>query len=141
MMVQFRTDATEIHTDHKVTSPRLAMAHMPATGVSGLDLYAKDENGKWRWVSVTRPATQHMKLTIAKDLKPGPRDYAIYLPLYNGTEALKIGVPAGNSFTHRTRTGKTNRLLRHINYARRMCIATGNATPGNSGPAAESPCH
>lgn len=98
MMVQFRTDATEIHADHKVTSPRLAMPHMPATGVSGLDLYAKDENGKWRWVSVTRPASQQMKLVIAQGLRPGLRDYAVYLPLYNGTETLKIGVPAGSTF-------------------------------------------
>ncbi|MCA9058514.1 MAG: hypothetical protein KDA85_08445, partial [Planctomycetaceae bacterium] len=72
--------------------------HMPATGVSGLDLYATDTDGTWRWVQVVRPTEQQMKLAIASDLNPGPRDYAVYLPLYNGTEYLKIGVPQGCRF-------------------------------------------
>jgi lysophospholipase L1-like esterase len=98
MMVQFRTDATTIHADYAVTSEKLAMPHMPATGVSGLDLYAKDDAGKLRWVSVVQPVKQQMNVVVAKDLAAGMRDYAVYLPLYNGTESLKIGIPAGHSF-------------------------------------------
>ena len=37
---------------------------MPATGVSGVDLYARDANGKWKWVQVTKPATQEVKAEI-----------------------------------------------------------------------------
>lgn len=98
MMVLFRTDATAINVDHLVTSANLALPHMPATGVSGLDLYARDTDGHWRWVAVTRPNAQHMKTQIVSGLRPGMRDYAIYLPLYNGTESLKIGVPANSKF-------------------------------------------
>ena len=98
MMVRFRTNATEIHADYAVSSSNLAMAHMPATGVSGLDLYAKDTDGSWRWVSVVRPNAQAMKTMIVDGLRPGLRDYAVYLPLYNGTERLSIGVPTGNAF-------------------------------------------
>ncbi len=92
MVVRFQTDATEIHIDHTVTSSRLAMPHMPATGVSGLDLYARDDRGMLRWVSVTRPTAQTTRGPIVTGLRPGSREYAIYLPLYNGTESLKIGV-------------------------------------------------
>ncbi|KAA5538911.1 hypothetical protein FYK55_26100 [Roseiconus nitratireducens] len=98
MLVRFRTDATEIHADHAVTSANLAMPHMPATGVSGLDLYATDDEGNWRWVAVSRPTQQHMKVSLVSGLRPGMRDYAVYLPLYNGTESLKIGVAAGARF-------------------------------------------
>ncbi|MCA9064872.1 MAG: SGNH/GDSL hydrolase family protein, partial [Planctomycetaceae bacterium] len=98
MLVRFRTNATKIHADYAVTSPNLAMPHMPATGVSGLDLYATDTEGKWRWVSVVRPDAQAMKPVLASELNPGTRDYAVYLPLYNGTEYLKIGVPADATF-------------------------------------------
>lgn len=98
MLVRFRTDATEIWADYTVTSPRLEMAHMPATGVSGLDLYAETDDGHWRWVSVVRPNAQHMQTQLISGLAPGERNYAAYLPLYNGTETLKIGVPAGASF-------------------------------------------
>jgi lysophospholipase L1-like esterase len=98
MMVHFRTDATEIHVDYGVTSSNLAMPHMPATGVSGLDLYAKDSDGRSKWVTVLAPKTQQSKQKLISGLAPGERDYSIYLPLYNGTEFLKIGVPDGAKF-------------------------------------------
>lgn len=99
MSVRFRTDATSIWADYKVTSSNLAMPHMPATGVSGLDLYAQTEEGDWRWVSVVKPTKQEAKVNVISGLLPGERNYMIYLPLYNGTEHLKIGVPAGASFS------------------------------------------
>ena len=98
MMVRFRTDATTIHADYAVTSARVGMPHMPATGVSGLDLYATDDDGQWRWVAVTHPTKRELNVVLTRGLKPGPRDFAVYLPLYNGTEHLKIGVPAGCLF-------------------------------------------
>lgn len=98
MMVRFRTEATEIYVDYGVTSANLAMPHMPATGVSGLDLYAADTDGTWKWVAVVAPTTQQTKKSVVSGLLPGERDYAFYLPLYNGTEFLKIGVPASASF-------------------------------------------
>ena len=38
MMVRFKTDATAISVHYKVTKSNLGMPHMPATGVSGVDL-------------------------------------------------------------------------------------------------------
>ncbi|MBT5017781.1 SGNH/GDSL hydrolase family protein [bacterium] len=99
MSVRFRTNATSIWADYKVTSSNLSMPHMPATGVSGLDLYAQTEEGEWRWVSVVKPTKQEAKVNVISGLLPGERNYMIYLPLYNGTEHLKIGVPDGTSFT------------------------------------------
>ncbi len=93
MLARFRTDATQISIDYQVTSARLAMSHMPATGVSGVDLYAEDERGQWRWLAVTRPAAQTTRGELISGLRRGARNYAAYLPLYNGTEYLKIGVP------------------------------------------------
>jgi hypothetical protein len=98
LMFRFRTDATTIYAHYKVTKPQLAQPHMPATGVSGLDLYARDQDGKWRWVQVARPGAQEMKIRLADGLDAGEREYAIYLPLYNGVEFLHVGVPAGKQF-------------------------------------------
>ena len=67
MMVRFKTDATAIHVHYKVVKAALGMPHMPATGVSGVDLYARDDAGKWRWVQVTRPATQEIKAEVIKE--------------------------------------------------------------------------
>lgn len=98
MVFRFKTDATSIWADYKLSKAKLEMPHMPATGVSGLDLYARDAQGKWRWVMVTRPAAQQVKAEIQGGLAPGEREYAAYLPLYNGVESLSIGVPKGAKF-------------------------------------------
>ncbi|QEG38263.1 hypothetical protein UC8_02180 [Roseimaritima ulvae] len=98
MMVRFKTDATAIHVHYKLKKGNLAMAHMPATGVSGVDLYARDEDGRWRWVQVTRPSSQEIKTQIISGLAAGEREYAAYLPLYNGVQFMSIGVKPGSHF-------------------------------------------
>lgn len=97
-MFRFRTDATTIFVHYKVTKSQLAMPHMPATGVSGLDLYARDRAGQWRWVQVARPSTPEIKIRLADGLDAGEREYALYLPLFNGVEFLNVGVPEGKKF-------------------------------------------
>ncbi|MBL8868932.1 MAG: SGNH/GDSL hydrolase family protein [Planctomycetaceae bacterium] len=98
MLVRFETDAAEIHVDYKVTSSNLAMPHMPATGVSGLDLYGVDPTGAWKWIAVYAPKAQENQGAIISGLDGVRREYVIYLPLYNGTEHLRIGVPKSHSF-------------------------------------------
>lgn len=98
MMVRFQTDSPTIHVNYELRSDRLAMPHMPATGVSGVDLYARDAAGKWKWVQVTRPAAKTIKVEMISGLAPGTREYAAYLPLYNGVEFVKIGVAEKSRF-------------------------------------------
>lgn len=98
MMVRFKTDASALHVHYKLTKANIAMPHMPATGVSGVDFYARDESGTWRWVMVSKPAAQEVRVEVIKGLAPGVREYAAYLPLYNGVEMLKIGVSKGAGF-------------------------------------------
>ncbi len=97
MCVRFVTDSPSIHVRYELLLERLAMPHMPATGVSGLDLYAQNSQGIDRWVAVVKPDGKVIETEIAKDLAPGSRRYTIYLPLYNGVESLVIGVPAGET--------------------------------------------
>lgn len=98
MMVRFKTDATVIWADYTVRKDRLASPNMTAIGASGLDLYARDEQGKWRWVGVTRPDRNPVRQQIIAGLKPGYREYAAYLPLYNGVERMTLGVPPDAKF-------------------------------------------
>jgi hypothetical protein len=98
MMVRFKTDATSIDVDYKLRSEILSFPHMAASGVSGVDLYARDLAGKWRWVETTKPKMQAVKWEVIKGLSPEWREYAIYLPLYNGVDSFEIGVPKGARF-------------------------------------------
>ncbi|RMF43801.1 MAG: hypothetical protein D6753_04205 [Planctomycetota bacterium] len=94
MLVRFKTDATTIAARWSLTSERLAMPHMPATGVSGLDLYVRDQAGRWRWLAVGRPtAFPQNTATLVRGLPAGTREYLLYLPLYNGVLRVEVGVP------------------------------------------------
>ena len=97
MCVRFVTDATTIHARWTLTKAKLEMPHMAATGVSGLDLYAKDDQGRWRWVAVGKPTAQTTTQKLAEGITPGKREYLIYLPLYNGVSSVEVGVPVANS--------------------------------------------
>ena len=98
MVARFKTDALAIYARYTVSKKQIGMPHMPATGVSGLDLYARDDAGAWRWVMVTKPTEQTVEAVVISGLAPGMREYAAYLPLYYGVESLEIGVPAGATF-------------------------------------------
>jgi len=102
MSVRFVTDSPNLCVRYNLHLERLDMTHMPATGVSGLDLYANDDEGRDRWVAVVRPDKQQMNTSIAKDLSPGSRSYTLYLPLYNGVDDLEVGILKGKSFTPMT---------------------------------------
>jgi hypothetical protein len=93
MAVRFVTDATAISARWTLRKERLAMAHMPASGVSGLDLYVSD-HGAWHWLGGGRPDKSPTdQKDLVKGLKPARREYLLYLPLYNGVEEVKLGVP------------------------------------------------
>jgi len=95
LCARFETDATSLHARWTLTSATLAMPHMPATGVSGLDLYARTDEGGWRWLAVGKPTGQTTSARLVQDLVPGRREYLLYLPLYNGVSSVEIGVPEG----------------------------------------------
>ena len=98
LCVRFVTDATTIHARWTLTSARLEMNHMPATGVSGLDLYANtktvdEAGGKFRWLAVGRPTAKSNSVKLVSGIPKGSREYMLYLPLYNGVESVEIGIP------------------------------------------------
>ena len=94
---RFVTDATTLHARWALTSDRLDMPHMPATGVSGLDLYVKGDDGRWKWLAIGPAKAQTNSVPLVTDLPAGRREYLLYLPLYNGVSKVEIGVPEGAS--------------------------------------------
>lgn len=98
LCVRFVTDAPAIQARWTLTSDRLAMPHMPATGVSGVDLYAKSDDGKWLWLAVGQPknGVTHTAQLVS-GLPAGKREYLLYLPLYNGVSSVEIGIPKENA--------------------------------------------
>lgn len=102
MAIRFQTSASDVKVRYRLKSPGLDMVHMPATGVSGVDLYGQVEDGSFRWVNVARPGAQDVNATLAAKIDAvedeAGRQYMAYLPLYNGIEKIEFGVPTGSAF-------------------------------------------
>jgi hypothetical protein len=110
LCVGFATDATDIRARWTVTSKNLAMPHMPASGVSGLDLYVKAGGGRWRWLGSARPKEgPTTSATLAAGLPDGRREYRLYLPLYNGVSSVEIGIPGGRVLARAAPRGPAHR--------------------------------
>ncbi len=99
LCVRFLTDSPEIKVRWTLTSGRLAMPHMTATGVSGLDLYVRGDDGRPHWLASGQPKEPgaSQSATLAKGLPAGRREYLLYLPLYNGVTSVEVGVDDGHA--------------------------------------------
>ncbi|MDR2706362.1 MAG: SGNH/GDSL hydrolase family protein [Planctomycetaceae bacterium] len=97
LIIRFKTNASKIQVRHQVAG-NLSMPHMTTVGSSGLDLYARDNNGHWRWAGSSKPTAKKYEETILQGVSSEMRDYALYLPLYNTTTALSLGVSENNVF-------------------------------------------
>jgi hypothetical protein len=92
LCVRFTTDAPSIQVRWTLLHGVVALPHMPATGVSGVDFYAKKKDGRWEFVGNGRPeaATNTASFTV-----PPGEQYIVYLPLYTGVKSVEIGIPTG----------------------------------------------
>ena len=94
LYLEFTTNSPELTVRYEVTGGH-AMPHMPATGVSGVDLYNERGQRCWGSYSFGTPITYSYKQL--PDSTQGCR-YTLYLPLYNTVRKLEIGVRDGSSF-------------------------------------------
>jgi lysophospholipase L1-like esterase len=97
--IDFKTSATTIIVRYKVTGNH-ALPHMPATGVSGVDLYARDINGGWRWARGRYSFGDTIEYRFSNlSLSAKEEECRLYLPLYNTVSWINIGVPADAKFS------------------------------------------
>ena len=69
------------------------MNHMTDTGTKGVDLYALTDDLGWRYVGSGRPVGKENQVSLV--CSDEECEYMLYLSLYDGVEALKIGVVEG----------------------------------------------
>lgn len=103
LCVRFATNASSIEVRWSLRGRSLAMPHMPATGVSGVDLYTQDKVGRWHFVGNGRPAG---KVNTARFDPPAGQPCLLYLPLYNGVESVKIGIPKNHRLCQPQKTDR-----------------------------------
>lgn len=94
LYLQFSTDSPDITVQYEVTGGH-AMPHMPATGVSGVDLYNGRGERCWGDYSFGSPITYSYK---GLPDTSSAATYTLYLPLYNTVKRLRVGTREGASF-------------------------------------------
>ena len=104
LYIKFKTNANDIVVRYVVQNKgSFAMNHMPATGVSGIDLYAIDHNGKWVWAQGRfsfGDTIEYQFSNLEVDHVFAGRDceYRLFLPLYNAVQWMQVGVPVAKNF-------------------------------------------
>ena len=98
--IKFTTSAKRITVRYTVSGGK-SMPHMPATGVSGVDLYTKDRHGNEIWIG----GKYRFADTVTYNFGPldfgGDRKehtYTLFLPLYNTVTWMEIGTEGAEDF-------------------------------------------
>jgi hypothetical protein len=93
MCIRFTSDSASVQVRWTLLPKgNLAMPHMPATGVSGVDLYTQNQSGQWSFVGNGRPGGESNTVSFSP---PAGQRCLLYLPLYNGVSSVEIGIPKG----------------------------------------------
>ncbi|WP_276481471.1 SGNH/GDSL hydrolase family protein [Paraflavitalea pollutisoli] len=97
LYLEFRTDATEITVRYTLAG-NTRFEHMPLTGIAGVDLYAQEANGPWRWAKGKYSFADTVVYRFQQLAATPQAIYRLYLPLYNAPQWLSIGVATTNNF-------------------------------------------
>jgi hypothetical protein len=110
LAIYFITDALNVQVRWTVSDggDLLGYNHMPATGVSGVDLYARNEAGTWRFVGNGGSGGWTKQSNCKTFTVPAGREHVLYLPLYNGVKSIEIGVPKDTTVSLPKQTHVTN---------------------------------
>lgn len=102
LSIVFRTNATDIRVRYQINGD-FSMPHMPATGKSGVDLYATDGNGCQRWCAARYAFGDTIRYNYSNiSYVTNPEygyEYQLFLPPYSELKWLEIGVPEGSDFS------------------------------------------
>ena len=67
------------------------MNHMAETGIKGVDLYYKNDNG-WQYINTGRPQGIDNDYLLVDNMTEKLREFKIFLPLYDGVENIEVGI-------------------------------------------------
>lgn len=104
LMIRFRSNTSSIFIKYQIKNrDNIALEHMPATGVSGIDLYAIDSEGQELWCAAQRNYQDTITYSFEGLVSDASyhslgNEYRLYLPLYSEVEWLNIGVAESSYF-------------------------------------------
>lgn len=130
LAIRFKTDAKDIKVKYKTTGG-YSMPHMPATGVSGIDLYRNADQGFCFGSYSFGDSVRYDYHIDRGNLLSGEQEYTLYLPLYNGVKAMEIGVPEDSKFSFMPKATEKPIVLYGTSIAQGACASRPGMAWGN----------
>jgi lysophospholipase L1-like esterase len=96
--INFKTRSSSIIVKYQVKGTK-SQNQMPATGVSGVDIYAKGIDGNWRWTRGIFKFGDTIEYRFENIMhEDAIEHFRLYLPLYNEVTWMTIGIPDAAEF-------------------------------------------
>lgn len=131
MKFRFRTDASRLYIKWRAYTNTWCSGQMPATAVSGIDVYRYDEEAeRWRFVRAGCMADIASGGAILTDWRPN-ETCLINLPLYNGIAEFKLGIASTNTIAPAPQR-KSDRRLPVVFYGTSITQGAPASRPGMS---------
>lgn len=128
--LRFRTGADQITVRYTCANRTYAMNHMPAMGVSGVDLYEVDAKGQTHYCAPKYVFGDTITFNFRNLDHAHGGEYELYLPLYNKVTWLNVGVPQGADFAFLPASQQKPILVYGTSIAHGGCASrTGMAWP------------
>jgi hypothetical protein len=87
------------------------LSNMTAIAASGLDLYVRNNNS-FQYVSSGIPIALNNECTLISNMDSTLKEFRLYLPLFNGIDAIEIGIADNATITTPTQVaGKINPIV------------------------------
>ncbi len=134
LSIVFRTNATDIRVRYQINGD-FSMPHMPATGKSGVDLYATDGNGCQRWCAARYAFGDTIRYNYSNiSYVTNPEygyEYQLFLPPYSELKWLEIGVPEGSDFSFEPVSKEKPIVIYGTSIAQGACASRPGMVWGN----------
>jgi len=96
--VRFKTDSPTLRVRVRHSRPEIAMVHMCAVGMSGIDVYEGPPKRMTYWTSTKAIVPKETYVTqFFNDLPKKLREFTLYFPTYNDLVQFEVGVVAGST--------------------------------------------
>ncbi|MEG1544682.1 MAG: SGNH/GDSL hydrolase family protein, partial [Tannerellaceae bacterium] len=134
LAIHFYSNAPKIQVRYTVSGGH-SMPHMPATGVSGIDLYATNSDGEERFCFGDYSFGDTIRYSynnIGKDRYHNRGfEYHLYLPLYNSVKWMEIGIPEGCELQFLPQAAEKPVVLYGTSIAQGACASRPGMAWGN----------
>lgn len=94
LFVTFRSNSSSIHAKWCVTDAK-ALTNLTAIVQKGLDVYIKNTDGDWQYAGSKGTAKTCDEGVLVENLEHTDKEFLVYLPLYDETKSLEIGIEEG----------------------------------------------